>query len=811
MFDWHTDEETVWEEAKSPKRMPASSRQRVWKISLILLAVGIVALLLYRAAAQQIEQANSQIEAELLSSRDLNRQAVERRDKELFTSTLSGREPGWTSAMQYLFVAGWRQEGFSAFGLIALDAPQIESVTIDPALNAGMVEATQTFSLPNPIHNQSQITLKTVELYRRGSTRWLLSPPDDAFWGESLTFTGERLQATYPQRDSEIIESLAPEIDRWLGEMCSQIAGIQCEPSYRMQIIFSTELTALTSLIEPESWLQAGVKVTLPTPSLIGLPADETGERYLGQIYSRLALSAAIGEQMGYACCRHIAFHQALLQMQLVQLGFSPPSDHTPIYQTWWGYDSMGRANRQVVMGWSANELANAPNSELIIPYFAFLLDQNPNLAVTDLHRHLAVEDNFRNYMLYFMPDFQLVGDDSYYERAWYDFLRRQLPAEITTPPIPLPTAKLALGCQNSLYQYELQTEETTLINQSHSYRQIMPAVNGGGLYLFNYDQPRATSNGSLHLNLWQNNQLQLVHQLPLNNATWLNAFTIDPLGRTLPLSQFQEDNWQTWLVDLTALPDSDSPLIELGKTIPIWSPDGSKTLLHDYNTGSLALGDDKGQIIRPLINKVIVPGFANFLWLDNDRFLYTHAPIQSKDGMALSQINLYALSTGKSERLVGVTDFDFLPDHILPATIVINTIAYSPKAPHRIVLNIFAQNNSSYTNTLIYNLIERKVETDFNGVAYFGTQLLSPNGRWLLAGFTSANEALIHNLDNNITRNLADLYPSRFNNGVWSPDGNWLVLQSRNKIVLYAPEHDYLHRIFPVYSDCFETSWFDG
>jgi hypothetical protein len=68
----------------------------------------------------------------------------------------------------------------------------------------------------------ASITLDVLQYYRTTLAGWVQTLPGPDFWGEQQSLVRQRVLAFYPQRDADVIEPLAIQLDKLLEGMCVQ-------------------------------------------------------------------------------------------------------------------------------------------------------------------------------------------------------------------------------------------------------------------------------------------------------------------------------------------------------------------------------------------------------------------------------------------------------------------------------------------------------------------------------------------------------------------------------------------------------------
>lgn len=330
-FDWQAEDTAVWEETESPpSHRPPKRRRWLWVtagLSLLLLATAVLA----RAWQQRLDSVTSGIEADILASEAVVQTAVAQRDGEMLASVLSGQDETWASTMAQL--AG--ESGFyerSGLGLMWLPdtaaAPPV--ITLTPDLRAAEVIQAMAYAIDVGHGLTETVVLQHTAVYRAGANRWLLSPPEADFWGEMRVASGQYLTFRFPARDTAVAERLLMQTDARLGAMCTQLPNFSCPDAYHLDVALSPEPAALAKANLPVVIASQTGALTLPAPTLAGLPSTEAGYQALFRGYASLILAAAITDMVEWRCCEQAVFYSAVLAELLHELGLraEPPDEH---------------------------------------------------------------------------------------------------------------------------------------------------------------------------------------------------------------------------------------------------------------------------------------------------------------------------------------------------------------------------------------------------------------------------------------------------------------------------------------------------
>lgn len=305
------------------QRPAARYRRILLSIAMLSLALG-AAFVLYRYLDRRAAAAESGIEEQVLASREIIFHTARTRDVELLSGFLSGRDERWTAGQQALAGQGLFY-GRDAFGLTWLPEPEIApQIVVAPDLQTAELLLPQRYAFDIGNGLTETVTLQHAAVFRAGEDRWLLSPPDPAYWGESKTSEGRYILLTYPARDAEIAMRLARDLDALMSDLCVRLTKDVCPSSFRLNVKLSTDPADLSVGSLPIDRWQGGREVVLPTPTLFGSPLDEAGYRVLYRRFGVRLVNTATAELSGWRCCNHSLYYGTLLAALRHRLGLEP-------------------------------------------------------------------------------------------------------------------------------------------------------------------------------------------------------------------------------------------------------------------------------------------------------------------------------------------------------------------------------------------------------------------------------------------------------------------------------------------------------
>jgi len=324
-FDWQTEEDADWEAQQqvvsgAERRIPG----RRWLLLVgVLASIIAVGVLLWREARQRVEAAEARITEAVLASDSIARRAAAEGDRELLRSVLSGRDRSWLQTQYELLEQGLLFGDVTRpLSLRPVTDSQLErTVDVDADLDEVVVTAESVY---RPAGDGGAITLRHTYVYRQGRDRWLLAPPLRDYWGDWGSVRYPHLTLTYPERDEPVARRLAADLDGHLQEICATYPKLSCPEDLHLRLRLETDPDSLLALTEPGLGLGRQRGVSLPTPTLVGLPAGDAAYRALLRGYAAPVVTAAVAEAVGYECCARVLFFEATVNVQLAQMGLRP-------------------------------------------------------------------------------------------------------------------------------------------------------------------------------------------------------------------------------------------------------------------------------------------------------------------------------------------------------------------------------------------------------------------------------------------------------------------------------------------------------
>lgn len=868
-FDWQT-EDLDWDSkpsetasadyrrpngaalAEAPADDDEQPRPRRNRHRAALYAAGVAGLLLALAAVvywqlqRRIEATERRLTAEVNASHDIIMRATAEGDAELLLSFLSGRDRQWTEAQEELVRGG----GFvdrSTFGLTWTEEPSAATLitptaTLAPDLRSAELVVPRDYVLDIGRGLTETVTLAQTLVFRPGADRWLLSPPEPEFWGETEMVIWRHIEMTYPARDAATAERLARDLNAALADLCANLEG-DCA---RLTVNLSTAPGDLSAYDDPMRYLQGGSEVVLPAPTLFGAPVDEAGYRALYRAYAARVVGAAAANYAGWTCCSDALFYTVLLEAQLHRLGLrSWPVTAEAFAELVAEPSAMAAAEA----GWRYNLPASvADGAPAVYALVDFLVEEAGAMPILEMQRALLDYTN-RDYWGWLSR----VTGGAYatqadFEREWlrYAVERHDAARAISVPPAPWPAEALQLICRRpgasraALYRYNLSdeslrrerdlepVEDPILVGLPGRDGVVVASRNdeGRGRLPFIWRDGRTTP-----ITFGEGSGPALIPLPPSVGSEsllfFLNSLSATPLYALLSPSRCAsraECAAEARPGMPTISPDGRLTLLAVGEPTPL-SDDRHQPL-------PLYLGDSKGTT-----ESYLGRGWSPF-WLDEDTFGYV-APQPDADGQRVILRDAPPALMGEpgspsttpppKRRIVLSSDdlrrFDgvngsaaVVIDRVLPSSIDDDLFI--------IITNPFRTDELSLV--IVYNLSRRELSPGFSftgrPLAYRSSYGFSPDGRWLVVsvfqtpagvGRAAVWDVYLHAVLTPATGRATRVYTVRADNSWpalwlldWSADGQWLALVTDGYVRLIAPNHDYSAPLILPDLACTAAAW---
>lgn len=858
-FDWRTEDDASWREP--PKPLPPDPRKRPWGvivfILLVLLAAGFV---VYRQLDRQIDAATTAVQTDVLATHNLVQTAVSRSDLELFRSQLSGRDPAWTETQESLLADeliqgrefwGWQQPNFSPpltlADLTAVSGPL--ALTLAPDLNSAELQFPLTYLVTKADGVTETITLAQTAVYRRGKNRWLLAPPEEAFWDGWVTNRGDLLTLIYPQRDRLVAEQLAADLEVMLRQLCETFPDLACPDDLHISLRLDADPAIVLTATDWETFLDGGLTLHLPAPTLMGQPVDQAGYDALYRAYGAQVATAVIADRIGWQCCHHAPFFQVLVDAMLRQMDLRPwpvtDADHARVLR-----ESVGTADLNAY--WEQTDWQEWPQGDGWELYTAvdFLLQAYPDIGPMVWLRELQSNRSivsWLNQALYGGQGATLGAGPAVLEaldEKWWQFAYAQtLLAQQQMPrPLPFPGQDLQLSCltdQNyddntmtAVRHYNLQQETWTNVLSRTGYLLTTPLLDDSGWVVQAFP---FVDNAAQVAEIWRNGQPTPIHS---EESMSLTLGQFDPHGRYLINYVFNPDVDRPipTLIDLDHCTADDCAPIELSAQ-PYWSPDSQATILTTSDVfadgalfingrmmlfdsalspaaAPLRLGDAQGRLQTP-DEPPFGEGYSPF-WLNEQQLGYVR-PGAPETG---DEVVLLSLPDMTAQTVLTLADLQATMPKGLYTPASIRYVLTHPQQPGLLfVVALDALGREGYVFSYDWQAGDLVLRLQ-SQVRPFHALGFSPDGRWLALTGSDNNEYRADSTTgilyvHNIAANETQTYISQFANFVlspqydWSADGRWLLFVVDDRILsLVAPDYHYQWVFAHDQRNCSSMNW---
>lgn len=666
-FEWQTEDERSWEQpdAAADDQGNGSGRRWPWLLLVVVLLAG-GAYAAWRQVQERVDEATEVVRDEVRTSYSLSHRAASQQDEELFVTLLSGRSATWTDSQKARLARGLLFEET----VRVLDfEPQDEAstppeVALNPELSEAVLTARRRFVVDAGAGLTETVTLTQTHVFREGSQRWLLSPPTDEFWGGAWrTRTGEALQLAYRPRDEDLARRLGDDLERKLLEMCRTL--ISCPDDFSMSLRLESDPQSILFAADGEQRLSGDRELILPTPTLVGLPADEAAYAALFRGYARHLLSAAMMRVLEYTCCETVVYHEALLDWQLSRLNLRS----TPIATEDYLYlvDAPTSIDHMVALSRPRTPLG--PGEEAPPEVHAFIDFMQSNLSMRrdpllELQRSLIQNGSFWTWVS-FLTDYQ-PGNPSALWSDWSDFMfeKAREAQEMAQPLSPdlAPQQDVVVLCNAGsgldLYRYSLLTGEWSREIEAGFENAFVAAVPDGNGYLLSGQSPEQAQ---------QDDFLEFTSYLRYGDAP---PFAIsqeegdeiilfpgqvsDPAGERMVVWNYSPDERGEFFPPHISLLEparctAESCSLEELPGMPIWSPDGRLALVFDvFNRRLLYLPEERTQWQEIEANLAGRPS-----WLDENTFIY----VEQQGGALSYAVSLFNTEDGEALQLVSTDE----------------------------------------------------------------------------------------------------------------------------------------------------------
>lgn len=507
-IDWKAEDDKDWDEFKPESgRSSGGWRGPGRRLRLIVLAIGVAAAVTAVAIWQInrfLDSSTEDVEQELLDGHGLVMEAGARGDGDLARDLILDRLREWTDA-QILLVEQGLMLDRRPFGLYLADGEAATAIEteVDPSLREAIVTVTMRYRLGAASNEADSVRLQQTFSYRFEDDRWLLNPPTGEFWGNRLTTSGRYLTLSYPEKDAEIGQRLAADLEVILGQACHVIDQMNCQEEVHLPVDLTVDPADLIALADPTWQLHEAPSLRLPTPSLVGLPEDEAAYRALYRGYAQRIVARQIAMQTKLSENERPLASLALLNLILRQLGLIAHSEDSarPMItgeEFTHALDDLWENEETLEEKLTSDEMEAA---EAIV---AFLADAWSEVPATEMLRLLALSGTAEEWLHRLNPD----GPESGLAAAWERYVADTYPA---IGPEVWPEEVILLMCEQgiigsaNLYRYSPAEAILSIVSSGHEFIHMEPLPDGEGVLL----AEQAVRQDEQRTYLWSNGRLR--------------------------------------------------------------------------------------------------------------------------------------------------------------------------------------------------------------------------------------------------------------------------------------------------------------
>ena len=421
-FQWDTEEDDNWDEIGTEVRSSGRGWHQLVLPSIIALLLFAGGYAIYDRIDNTVDEVTVQTEVEVRSTVELLYERAAAGDVELFGAMMSGRDREWAAAQQSM-MAGNGLLDRSAFGLtLAEKVPKVVAVELSPGLDSAEITATTHYRTPFSETVQFNLTI----VMRKGDLLWLYAPSwtgnrsevDEAFITSIESYWGNLLEeremfyfeVSYWERDAALVTRMIDDMNDGIERLC-QANDTLCRtqlPRFEIQFLWEPDLLARNAFDDEALALQRGSEqagfdapVSLPTPSLVGLPTDEASYQALLYGYADQIIKPAIEQLVGYECCLHRFYADALADRMMIDAGLKAEVLSAETHTTFFEKGDM-QFNR--LPGWTdisdpseqtAETIEKRLVASTVVDFITSRFPIDPANALSLLNEHRQLDDWF--------------------------------------------------------------------------------------------------------------------------------------------------------------------------------------------------------------------------------------------------------------------------------------------------------------------------------------------------------------------------------------------------------------------------------
>ena len=599
--------------------------------------------------------------------------------------------------------------------------------------------------------------------------------------------------------------------------MCETLADINCANDLRLHIRLDKEPDSLLEANEIKNLLKAGLRLNLPTPTLVGLPIDEAGYELLYTGYAVQVVTAVLAHQTEYDCCTHQLIFRVLRDYQLDQLGLQP----WPLAQA--DFDALltsgyhGNASQAWSRRWEVEPAQIRPVYALV----DYLVQRKADVSVNEMLRL----SNKRSYPDWLRAVLQVGYDENLFAAELLQYILDQSQSgQAAELPVPLPEQTLRLVCSNydtqrdsGVYEYNFATGQWSQtitfelegFNNS-SFIQFSPNGEEAIMLHYNFEDGLTITQNYLivdgELYLLEENETENDGQ----NSVWVNYIFGYPKADYLVRSAYYQDAPSIYSVFERDCILSGCVGLDLPGW-PNWSPNGEHVLVEARLDTPLDVIKRQWAIyLYDLPRQVAQVGEGMWpFWLSND--IYGFIQTENENWVMVTAV----LGEDAPRPVVDLATFlAEVAEADRPESLTFRFAAQNPQNPQEFLLVMWAGIPGNPADSYIFKLLLDQTYSTVLSIEYLPSEgnisnvAFSPDGRFITEmaypGNSPAFTMTLIDQENGEQRTLE----GEFGSLAWTPDGRWLAQSKDNFIMLHAPAHDYQYLIPHGLQNCFEVGW---
>ncbi|MCP5099465.1 MAG: hypothetical protein GY943_28250, partial [Chloroflexi bacterium] len=755
---------------------------------------------------------------------------------------MSGRDPDWVQLVDQAVRhdGGYYDRSLLAMGWVPTNTAPIPTITLSNDLQSAELVTTHHYTIDIGNGLSETVQLAETAVYRLGPNRWLLSPPEQSFWGRVERKEGQIVAMRYPERDAELVKRLVLDIDTKLIEMCARFSDLACPENLTVEVQLVPQFGMFPQDMAPVLYDKSRGIVHLTafsTPSVLGVPVNEAGYQALYRGYASQVVTAVIDALLDVDCCQNWVLYQAVRADYLHKLSLQPWPLTAVDYERamtnpvpWDDLDQLWQMETVDVL---------ADEDWLAFAAVDFLLNEDQLVTFPEM-LHAVDEFSDTSFTRVIQDLTRAMSANMQRQQSWQRYLYEHSQMAEAPLPVPLPDQAVYALCRSALspnlglYKYTFSNDRFVRIDNLPTPTGFMLALpDDSGTAV----GERIADPNEAALYFWEGGmKTSLSWSREVFDAPGAIPYQFDPTGTKLILRDADFQLGGLGLMDYAECIAGDACDISTVDSVPVWSPSGELTVIKqgelvESEQGQglinvLYVGDADGQV--PEVETAVFPfgqrigkGYAPF-WQDDTHVGYLHL-YPTDESPFMTALSVMNLDSFESELQLTAADLlAQLPVIERPEFAFLKYAALNPLNQDEILIATAATGMEEGSGHLfVYNVMTKEIQirlavkdpADSNWHYRF-----SPDGRYFLLTTTVglANDGhawvlYLHDIVANTTEKIildeayllpADMYMD------WSSDGNWLSIVQDGFVRLIAPAHQAEKRLIPEDVYCSASVW---